>query len=281
MDRNPLQPIDARRSRAAGPVRRRAVEPTFFQRYECKYRVTPSVVPEIRRFLRPFATPDTFAARMPDLRYPICSLYLDSADLGLYRQTVGGEKDRFKLRVRTYGDGASDPAFFEVKRKVNSVVHKRRAGLDRETARRLLDGAATSLVAHESKRRDVDYFFYNYRAISARPVLRVRYQREAYEATGHEPVRITLDTELRYAVTFGNDLRHGTGDWRDAGLSDTIVEVKFTERFPWWVEDFVRRFGLNQRSVPKYVLSVDRLLETGARSPLSMAGFLLPPGFAP
>ena len=47
----------------------------------------------------PFTEPDNFAALCKGYRYPICSLYLDSPDLALYRQTVAGEKDRFKLRV--------------------------------------------------------------------------------------------------------------------------------------------------------------------------------------
>jgi hypothetical protein len=41
---------------------------------------------------------------------------------------VAGEKARFKLRVRTYSDDPSSPAFFEVKEKTNKVVSKRRAG---------------------------------------------------------------------------------------------------------------------------------------------------------
>ena len=42
---------------------------------------------------------------------------MDSDDLRLYYQTVGGEKDRFKLRVRTYSDRPNAPTFFEVRRR--------------------------------------------------------------------------------------------------------------------------------------------------------------------
>ncbi len=149
---------------------RPAIEPTFFSRYECKYFVDPMVASEMRNFLRPFAQPDAFAARRPGLRYPICSLYLDSADLGLYQQTVNGEKDRFKLRVRTYSDSSNDPAYFEVKRKINTVVHKRRAGLTRAMAAELLAERPVDLYDLQDRvREDVEYFNHHVSLTGARP----------------------------------------------------------------------------------------------------------------
>ena len=79
-------------------------DPTLASRYECKYQISPMVVSALREFIQPFMRPDPFAALREDNRYPICSLYLDSEDLVLYQQTVGGHKNRFKLRVRSYSD---------------------------------------------------------------------------------------------------------------------------------------------------------------------------------
>ena len=56
-----------------------------------------------------------------------------------------------------------------------------------------------------------------------------------------------------------------------------ILEIKFTERFPWWVQDLIRTFGLGQRAVPKYVWSVDHMLLDGRESALALAGVALPP----
>ena len=128
-------------SATPGPTGRRRssrISPTFFQRFECKYIVDPLTVARMRSYLEPFMRADGFARNYPDGRYRVSSLYLDSPDLALYQQTHAGEKDRFKLRVRTYDDDPSHPAFVEVKRKVNQVVHKRRVGLDRDDARALL-----------------------------------------------------------------------------------------------------------------------------------------------
>jgi len=258
---------------------RRALEPTFGSRFECKYLVDPAIVPDVRFFLSSFTEPDSYAAKLPGYRYPICSLYLDSPSLDLYRQTVAGEMDRFKLRVRTYDDNPISPAFLEVKRKHNSIVHKRRAGLSRERVTRLLDGESFPLDdLHPEALRDVDYFSAHVSLLEARPVIRVKYYREAYQSTGNEPVRITIDTDLQHVLSLDGSFSHKTGRWVSTPLDGVILEVKFTERFPWWVQDFVQSFSLNQRAVPKYIHSIDHLSDDGRESALSLAGLVLPPG---
>jgi SPX domain protein involved in polyphosphate accumulation len=257
---------------------RPSVEPTFHSRFESKYIVDPRVVPEMRRFLTSFTKPDRFAALRAGYRYPVCSLYLDSPDLMLYQQTVSGEKDRFKLRIRTYTDDPSQPAYLEVKRKMNSVVHKRRAGVLREHVRLLLDRRVPDLSwLTPGDRADAEYFYNHLTLIEARPLIRVKYMREAYAADGNEPARITLDTGLMHAITLDDELSHARGRWTSTPVTGVIVEIKFTERFPWWVQDFIQAFSLHQRAVPKYVWSVDHMILDGRETALSVAGITLPP----
>ncbi len=269
----PARPRPLMRQAARSPV-----EPTFYSRYECKYLVDSAAVPEMRHFLKSFTHPDNFAALRKGYRYPICSLYLDSPGLTLYQQTVAGEKDRLKLRVRTYTDDPSKPAYFEVKRKVNNVVHKRRAELNRRQARAELEQLPNDLTGlRTSARNDIEYFRHHVMLTQSRPVVRVRYLREAYQASGNEPVRITIDTDLAHAITLDATLDHGSGHWTETPLNGTIVEVKFTERYPWWVQDFIRTFGMTQRAVPKYVLSVDHMMLEGRATAMALAGVILPP----
>jgi hypothetical protein len=101
--------------------------------------------------------------------------------------------------------------------------------------------------------------------------------REAYEALGNEPVRVTIDTELMHAITLDPDFRRIPGRWTATPLDGSILEIKFTERFPWWVQDLIRSFGLFQQAVPKYIWSMDHMLLNGRESALAMAGVSLPP----
>jgi hypothetical protein len=261
------------------PLPRPTLEPTFFSRYECKYVVDPLILDPLRAYLRAFVVPDRFAAGRPGYRYPVCSLYLDSEDLRLYRQTADGERQRFKLRVRTYSDDPATKAYIEVKKKDSAIVQKRRAGVERAQVRALLERRDSSWFdgLDAGRRADAEEFVHHMNVVSARPLLRVRYQREAYQATGGEPARITIDSELTYALGLGSELGHADGRFFPVPLGGVILEIKFTDRFPWWVQDLVREFGLNQRAVPKYLLCVERMLREHRGGVVSFGAQILAP----
>ena len=271
----PGQLADRRRS-----LHRTAVEDiTLASRYECKYVISPMIVGAIRQYIQPFVRPDPFASLREGYRYPICSLYLDTDDLQLYQQTVSGEKNRFKLRVRTYSDDPARAVFLEVKRRINNIVRKRRARLTRAQADQLLGERYLEGLSQLSGKllADVEYFLHHQSLAAAKPVIKVKYMREAYESRGGDPVRVTIDTDLEHTVTLDRDLTHARGQWMLTPVNGVILEFKFTERFPSWIHELVQFFGLKQQSVPKYVMSLDHLMFKGGRSALSLAGFVLPP----
>jgi hypothetical protein len=252
---------------------------TLSSRYECKYLISPLQTAELRQYIHPFVRPDPYAANWPGNRYPISSLYLDSDDLVLYQQTVGGEKNRFKLRARTYSDDPGDPVFLEVKRKVNNIVRKRRARVSRAEAHALLSHKACSTRANLSPKLAADVDFYEHHAslVQAKPIVRIKYVREAYESSGGDPVRVTLDTDLMHVQTLTPDLNHDSGRWISTPLGGVILEIKFTDNFPHWVNGLVQALGLKQQPVPKYVWSVDHMLTEGRETSLSIAGQVMPP----
>jgi hypothetical protein len=248
-------------------------------RFECKYMIEPRLCEEIRAFIKPFMQPDRYALRHPNYTYPISSLYLDSPDLQLYNQVLAGEKNRFKLRVRTYSDKPEDPVFFEVKKRMNLILSKRRALLDRAAAREMLIHDFPTLPAGMAQglMPDLDEFTSCRLLIGAKPVLRVRYMREAYESKVQDPVRLTFDTKLFHAVTLDGELSHSDGEWVKTPLEGVILEMKFTDRFPSWMSDMAEFFQLTRCSVPKYVMSVDQVLSSPRTRVVTLGGFNLPP----
>jgi hypothetical protein len=224
-------------------------------RYELKYLVPATTVTVLRSFVTAFLPPDRFMLRGP---YRISSLYLDSPDLRLYRQTLTGEKNRFKLRVRTYSDDPNDPAFLEVKRRVDAAVFKERVCIERSRAQTLVSGSSDWGLGLPPDLLAQAFRFSSLVSLcGACPSVRVRYRREAYEAPAGEPLRITFDTDIEYATTELTDLSHMLPSWTPTTVEGVVFEIKFTERYPMWVADLIRAFGLQRRSVPKYVLCVE------------------------
>ena len=84
--------------------------------------------------------PDEHADPNQGNSYPVHSLYLDTSGLVLFRSTIDGLKNRFKLRIRFYDDNPRHPAFLEIKRRLTDVICKERAAVTREGVRLLLEG---------------------------------------------------------------------------------------------------------------------------------------------
>ena len=235
-------------------------------RYECKYLIEDDLLDWIREFVRPFVRTDPFLEARGTPTYPICSLYLDTPGLDLYRQTQGGVKNRFKLRIRSYSDDIRAPLYLEIKRRLTQVVEKHRCQIDRASAVSIAGGGfpgrplpVDSAVADE--------FVALASATACRPVLRVKYWREAYESISGDPIRLTFDSGLCHCVTLDPCTRLDGDAWYPTPLPGTILEIKFTDRYPSWVGRLIESFDLQRISVPKYCLSMERALREGAYSP--------------
>ena len=97
-------------------------------RFELKYIVNEAQIPGIREFIRDYLQLDEYARPELANNYQIHSLYLDSPDLALCTATMHGHKNRFKLRIRFYDEEPEHPVFFEVKQRLNDIIHKERGG---------------------------------------------------------------------------------------------------------------------------------------------------------
>jgi hypothetical protein len=234
---------------------------TLTERHELKYVVPPRLVGPIRRFIQPYTELDAHLTARSAWHSPITSVYYDSPDLRMANSTLAGDRNRVKLRVRCYaepGELVGDmPAFFEVKRKENGVVRKLRARTTLDNAlalmrRERVEGVAGLLSEFRSD-PVLHQFFTLCAGYQARSVVNVRYIREAYESRFHDNVRITLDSRLRSSPAKGCQWFEATAS-RSVPLGGIILEIKFTRAYPHWIADLVRRFDLQRRAVPKYVL---------------------------
>ena len=220
-------------------------------RYELKYRISESETAAIEQFIKLYIQLDRYSKLRPDGYYPILSLYLDSKDLRLCRETLEGKKNRFKLRVRSYSGLPEAPCFFEIKRRINNIILKSRAKVKREDVVGLLRGRPFSSHKYETDLKALKQFQLYMSYISANPVLRLRYMRKAYENESASRVRITFDRKLHYNITGETNLMFKGREWRRTAMNFIVLEIKFTERYPAWLNRMVKHFDLKQRRLSK------------------------------
>ena len=232
-----------------------------WQRCEAKYLVSETQAAAISSYCRNHLPADPHASLDAGFVYPILSIYLDSASRLLLQHTIDKQPNRYKLRVRTYRDRDAPtdglPEYFEIKRKIGGVVHKTRARLQAQDGDEILWGARELLASEcdydRATEANVHEFLELRRRIGAEPVVGVFYMREAYEGISAERIRVTLDRNLHYGV-LGRPADGGRDMWWPISPGGVVLEIKFTNVYPFWVMDMLRCVEVSRRGVCKYLI---------------------------
>ncbi len=233
------------------------VQSVLWRRYEIKYLIDESQAAGIRQFIKFYVRPDVHSMNMPNLAYPITTLYLDSKNLKLCRESFEGHKNRFKLRIRSYTDDQSYPRFVEIKRRAGVVIIKSRTKVPHANIESVVKGTPVGVsISNEAEANSLRQFLLYSQWLKARPVLRTRYLRQAFVGTIDDRVRITFDRNLSFAVTPTADVNFNGPGWRTLLPNKIVLEIKFTGHYPAWLSGLARHFNLQQTSISKYGLSV-------------------------
>jgi hypothetical protein len=227
-------------------------------RHELKYWITEAQSAAVVEYMRPYMRPDGHSTTG---QYPLVSLYLDTRDLLLCRQSLDGIKNRYKLRIRSYSDDPGAPCYFEIKRRINQIIVKTRVCVPRCAMMPLLNGDRPPFPGNEEDRQNLEQFLFYQQQVRARPVMRVRYLRQAFESRFDDDVRVTLDRELGFNVAHAPELLLDGSGWQRASDQGVILEIKFTHGYPMWTGRLVREFGLRPQSISKYARSVTQARE--------------------
>ena len=234
-----------------------AVDKLQASRFELKYIISEETALLIRDYVASYLELDEYGVGKPNYSYPVHSLYLDSDSLKLYWDTINGNKNRFKLRVRFYNNNPETPVFFEIKRRMNNCILKKRGAVRREAVPLLLAGhmpEPSFLVSKEPKYMfAVQSFCQLMQEINAKPKVHIAYLREAYVPHDDNSCRLTMDRDVRSEPEL--ELRLNTRMQRPIQVwgKDIVLELKFTDRFPDWFRDLVHVFNLTQCGAAKYV----------------------------
>ena len=225
------------------------------QRFELKYLINEQTALLVRDFVRSYLDFDEYSVGKPNYSYPVHSLYLDSDDLQLYWETINGNKNRYKLRLRFYSTHPDAPVFFEIKRRVNNCIMKQRGGVRQDSVALLLTGHLPQMEHLVSKAPNhltaLQTFCHLSNTIRAKPKVHIFYMREAY-VSDDDQVRVTIDRKVFGEANLGCAIRTEMEAPALTFPNQIILELKFTNRFPDWFRELVRVFGVMQCGAAKY-----------------------------
>ena len=231
-------------------------------RYELKYLVSEKLADSIRAEVLTHLNSDQNSVAGSQ-GYRVQSLYLDSPRLHCYQDTLQGNKNRFKLRIRFYDNGEHSPVFLEIKRRVTDVIQKKRACVSRESAEKLLKGYSPNpqmLINNTPAEQDgLNTFFRLKEQLGATGRIYVDYYREAYQNGSDNDYRVTFDRQI-----CGSHYRPGSRlimpeISKMSKIDNVVLEMKFINQPAPWMIAIAQRFGLTPTSVPKYVECINAL----------------------
>jgi hypothetical protein len=226
------------------------------QRRELKYMIREEVALQVREFIRCYLEADEFGAGRPNFSYPVHSLYLDSDTLVLYWNTINGNKNRYKLRLRYYDDRPGSAVFFEIKRRMNDAILKQRGAVRRESVDWILSGQfpEPSLLISSDPRHLAALQRFSQLMIQdhCKPKAHVAYMREAWISSHNNSVRVTMDRQVYCDPDPTTKLSTSLVDPVCVFGKKVVLELKFTGRYPDWFRELVRCFDLMQGPAAKY-----------------------------
>ncbi|MBQ6782901.1 MAG: polyphosphate polymerase domain-containing protein [Acholeplasmatales bacterium] len=224
------------------------------KRYEIKYLLTKEQTKYLVEGLKGHMVLDQYG------RTSICSLYYDTPNHRLIRESLDKPEFKEKCRLRSYGLAKpGKPVFLELKRKAYGIVYKRRIQTSIDEVNKFFN--KNDVFSDSQIEKEITYFRDYYESL--KPSCLIIYDREAY----YEPdgdLRLTIDYNPRYRL---DDLNLSTSTDGKSLLDEgsTILEIKVQEAIPIWLSTLLSNGKIYKNSFSKYgeaykreIINIDR-----------------------
>ncbi|MEA5151290.1 MAG: polyphosphate polymerase domain-containing protein [Oscillospiraceae bacterium] len=222
-----------------------------FERYEKKYLLSPAQYEALLPRLEGRIEPDEYH------RSTVCSIYYDSPDYRLIRNSIEEPVYKEKLRLRSYNvPRPEDTVFLELKKKYGGIVYKRRVGMSAREAALYLAGKAAAPEDGQVL-REIDWFMRVNRPV---PMVFIACDRTAYRVKDEPELRITFDRDIRWRES---ELELTRGSHGKALLpgGQLLMETKIPGSAPLWMAELFSELGVFPTGFSKYgVCYKDNLL---------------------
>ncbi|MCR5664159.1 MAG: polyphosphate polymerase domain-containing protein [Oscillospiraceae bacterium] len=234
----------------------------IFKRIEKKYLLTEAQLDALLQRIGAQLKPDEFG------RSTVLSLYLDTPDHRIIRNSIEAADYKEKLRLRSYGTARADSTvFLELKKKYGGVVYKRRAAMTLSQAERYLRAGIKPFESQIMAELDWAMRFYG------RPdaAMLIACEREAWFGEAHPDLRLTFDRNVRSRE---NELRldRGSAGIRLLPKDTVLLEIKTAGAMPLWLADALDAEGILPGSFSKYGAAYLRSLKEKKNSVSIMEG---------
>ncbi|KAI8887087.1 SPX-domain-containing protein [Backusella circina FSU 941] len=224
-----------------------------FERATAKYWIHPDNITEVKAIIMLHLPVLIFDKnkRWEPSDSAISSTYFDNRNFDLYTGRLQRDEGAEAIRFRWYGPMNSDSIFIERKTHhaawLNGASVKDRFRLKENQVNNYVSGSVTPNQIAETYKQDSNIHFIaqgvqnSFREKRLEPMIRVFYNRTAFQLPGDQKLRISLDQDLSFIRedNIDNQIRRQTQNWRrpDIGIDYPFPNTKDADilRFPYAV----------------------------------------------
>jgi len=212
------------------------------QRYEIKYLLNKKQVEFLVEKLRDYMEVDKYGMTS------IASLYYDTPNHRLIRESLDGNNFKEKIRLRSYGlNNPGKPVYLELKRKADGIVYKRRVETSVDDVKKFINYENDNLSDGQIA-KEIRYFRNYYESLI--PSCLIIYDRVAYFQRNGD-LRLTIDFNPRYRLDNLN-LSTSMDGIPLLNDGDAILEIKVQESIPLWLTSILDEGRIYKGSFSKY-----------------------------
>ena len=215
----------------------------IFKRVEKKYLLSPEQYEYIIGKLTPHMSEDRFG------RTCIRNIYFDNTGDELIETSLEKPAYKEKLRLRSYGTPSSDTTvFFEIKKKYNGIVYKRRISMTLDEAYSYIESGELPDHLVGNIPVEIDYMIRRYRLF---PKAFISYDRLALVGNNDPELRVTFDSNItsRYS-----DIRLESESAGEQLLPEGyhLMEIKIPGAMPLWLAHVLSEKSIFPQSFSKF-----------------------------
>ena len=229
----------------------------FFNRHEFKYVITEETAAGVLESIQPHMKRDRHTNE--EAHYRISSLYFDTRENLFHEEYLREEVFRQKLRLRVYNQPSlMDHCFFEIKKKFQGFVSKRRAQLTLASTYAWLEGRVTTdeicqaFPEEAHVIREIDFLRTHYKL---EPRVVISYIRQAHVGIFDDTLRVTMDRQLTRRYTHLQPHMLPATDTGYLPDSRVVLEVKSSGTIPLWLARTLSGLSCRKQAFSKYSTS--------------------------
>ena len=213
-----------------------------FKRYEVKYLLTEDKYERFMEQAQEHLIPDEYHLSN------ILSIYYDTDNFKLIRESIEKPIYKEKLRLRSYGiPNAESDVFVELKKKYKGVVYKRRAQMKAREAEDWLAGKCSAPYENQIT-KEIDWFIKRNRIV---PRAFIGSRRVSWVDKENPELRITFDEQIKWR---DEKLSLTDGDSGEQMLAEgmRLMEIKIPGAAPIWLAKLLSEEKIFPTGFSKY-----------------------------